>query len=114
MPRHCDSECKRQIMTARIYKPAKTAMQSGTGKTKEWVLDYEPEQPREIEPLMGWTSSGDMRQQVHLRFDSLEEATAYCERHGIAYQLAEPKATARRAMSYADNFAFNRRGAWTH
>ena len=57
-------------MTARIYKPAKTAMQSGTGKTKEWVLDYEPEQPREIEPLMGWTSSGDMRQQVHLRFDT--------------------------------------------
>ena len=48
-------------MAARIYKPAKTAMQSGTAKTREWVLDYEPEQPREIEPLMGWTSSGDMR-----------------------------------------------------
>ena len=87
MPRHFDSEHKRQSMTARIYKPAKTAMQSGTGKTKEWVLDYEPEQPREIEPLMGWTSSGDMRQQVHLRFDTVEEATAYCERHGIAYQI---------------------------
>ena len=56
-----DSEHKRQTMTARIYKPAKTAMQSGTAKTKDWVLDYEPEQPREIEPLMGWTSSGDMR-----------------------------------------------------
>jgi hypothetical protein len=54
-------------MTARIYKPAKTAMQSGTGNTKEWVLDYEPEQPRQIEPLMRWTASGDMRQQVRLR-----------------------------------------------
>ncbi|MEA2948136.1 MAG: hypothetical protein QOI40_3466, partial [Alphaproteobacteria bacterium] len=45
-------------------------MQSGQAKTKEWVLDYEPEQPREIDPLMGWTSSGDMRQQVQLRFDT--------------------------------------------
>ncbi len=65
-------------MTARIYRPAKTAMQSGTAKTKEWMLDYEPEEPREIDPLMGWTSSGDMRQQVRLRFDTAEEATAYC------------------------------------
>ena len=78
-------------MVARIYKPAKTAMQSGTAKTKDWVLDYEPEQPRAVEPLMGWTSSGDMRQQVRLRFDTKEEAVAYCERHGIAYQVAEPK-----------------------
>ena len=101
-------------MVARIYKPAKTAMQSGTAKTKDWVLDYEPEQPRAIEPLMGWTSSGDMRQQVRLRFESKEEAIAYCARHGIAYQLAESKPVARRGMSYADNFAFNRRGAWTH
>src|SRR5207244_7998474 len=64
---------ERATMTARIYKPARTAMQSGSAKTKEWVLDYEPEQPRQIEPLMGWTSSGDMRQQVQLRFDSRSE-----------------------------------------
>jgi hypothetical protein len=101
-------------MTARIYKPAKTAMQSGTAKTKEWVLDFEPEQAREIEPLMGWTSSGDMRQQVQLRFDTLEEAIAYCERHGIAYQVFEHKPSARRGMSYADNFSANRRDPWTH
>ena len=79
-------------MIARIYKPAKTAMQSGNAKTKEWMLDYEPEQPREIDPLMGWTSSGDMRQQVRLRFDTAEEAVAYCERHGIAYQVFETHA----------------------
>ena len=69
-------------MTARIFKPAKNAMQSGTAKTREWQLDYEPEQPRVVEPLMGWTSSGDMKQQVTLRFDTKEEAVAYCEREG--------------------------------
>jgi hypothetical protein len=101
-------------MAARIYKPAKTAMQSGTAKTKEWVLDYEPEQPREIEPLMGWTSSGDMRQQLRLRFASAEEAVAYAERHGIPYQVQEAKTPARRAMAYSDNFAFKRNDPWTH
>ena len=101
-------------MVARIYRPAKTAMQSGTAKAKDWVLDYEPEQPREIEPLMGWTSSGDMRQQLRLRFDNAEEAVAYCERHGIAYQVFGAKAPARRTISYSENFAFKRREAWTH
>jgi len=101
-------------MGARIYKPAKTAMQSGQAGTKDWVLDFEPEEPRQVEPLMGWTSSGDMRQQLRLRFASKEEAAAYCERHGIAYQVFESKPSARRTMSYSDNFAFNRRDAWTH
>jgi NADH dehydrogenase ubiquinone Fe-S protein 4 len=101
-------------MLARIYKPAKTAMQSGTARTKEWVLDYEPEEPRVVEPLMGWTSSGDMKQQLRLFFDTKEEAVAYCERHGIPYQVSEPKEPARRTISYADNFAFTRRGLWTH
>ena len=87
-------------MTARIYKPAKTAMQSGQAKTKAWVLDFEPEAPRTVEPLMGWTSSGDMRQQVRLRFASKEEAVAYCERHGIAYQVSEetPHSPARHVL----------------
>jgi hypothetical protein len=71
-------------MTARIFKPAKNAMQSGRAKTKDWQLDYEPEQPRFVEPLMGWTSSGDMKQQVTIRFETKEEAVAYCEREGIA------------------------------
>src|SRR6185295_833984 len=96
-------------MTARIYKPTKTAMQSGTAKTREWVLDYEPEQPLEVEPLMGWTASADMRQQVRLRFDTSEEAVAYCERHGIPYQVFGEKPAARRVISYSDNFAFKRR-----
>jgi len=101
-------------MVARIYKPAKTAMQSGSAKTHEWALDYEPEQARVIEPLMGWTSSGDMQQQVRLRFETKEEAVAYCERHGIPYQVAEPKPAVHKVLSYSDNFAFTRRGSWTH
>jgi hypothetical protein len=102
------------MAVARIYKPARTAMQSGNAKTREWLLEFEPEQAREVEPLMGWTSSGDMRQQVQLRFDTAEEAVAYCERHGIPYQVTEPKTPTRRTISYSDNFAFKRREAWTH
>ncbi|SDK32730.1 ETC complex I subunit conserved region [Bradyrhizobium lablabi] len=101
-------------MTARIFKPAKNAMQSGRAKTREWQLDYEPEQPRAIEPLMGWTSSGDMKQQLTLHFDTREEAVAYCERKGIAYQVIEPKDSIQRQVAYSDNFAFRRGEPWTH
>jgi ETC complex I subunit conserved region len=101
-------------MKARIYKPARNAMQSGTAKMKMWLLEYEPENARQIEPLMGWTSSSDTKQQVQLRFDTKEEAVAYAERHGIAFEASEPKPQARRTMAYADNFAFSRRTPWTH
>ena len=77
-------------MTARIYQPARSAMQSGEAKDN-WLLEYEPEKPREIEPLMGWTSSSDMRSQVKLKFDTKEEAIAYAERNGVAYRVEEPK-----------------------
>ena len=101
-------------MTARIYQPARTAMQSGTAKTKEWVLDYEPEAPRTVEPLMGWTSSSDMKQQLRLQFETKEEAIAYCERHGIPHQVFESRPPVRPRISYSDNFAYSRRQAWTH
>lgn len=101
-------------MTARIFKPAKNAMQSGRSTAKEWQLDYEPEQPRAVEPLMGWTSSGDMKQQITLRFHSKDEAVAYCERKGIAYQVIEPKESLHRQVAYADNFSFRRGEPWTH
>jgi hypothetical protein len=71
-------------MTARIFKPAKNAMQSGRAQTREWQIDYEPEQPRAVEPLMGWTSSGDMKQQLTLNLATKDDAIAYCERKGIA------------------------------
>ena len=101
-------------MTARIFKQPKNAMQSGRAKTREWQLDYEPEQPQSVEPLMGWTSSGDMKQQLSLSFDSREDAVAYCERKGIAYQVIEPKESNSRQVAYSDNFAFRRGEPWTH
>jgi hypothetical protein len=101
-------------MPARIYKPARTAMQSGQARTKEWLLEFEPEAARAIDPLMGWTSSRDMRSQIRLAFDTKEEAIAYAERNGIAYTLFEPKAPKAVRKSYADNFKFGRIGSWTH
>jgi len=101
-------------VVARIYKPAKTAMQSGLAKTERWRLDYEPEVARTVEPLMGYTSSTDMRQQVRLEFDTRDEAIAYAERNGIAYQVSGAEEPKRRMAAYSDNFKFNRVGAWTH
>ena len=100
-------------MSARIYRPAKNAMQSGTAKYTRWLLEFEREK-KGIDPLMGWTSSGDTRQQVKLWFDTREEAIAYATREGIAYRVEEPQEAKRRTISYADNFKFNRVGQWTH
>ena len=101
-------------MSARIYKPSPSATQSGKAATKLWVLVYEPEAAMQVEPLMGWSGSGDMKRQITLRFGTKEEAIAYCERNGIAYRVDEPKPVTRKVFSYADNFRANRRGQWTH
>lgn len=103
-------------MRARIYKPAKSAMSSGTAKTKVWVLDFTPASARQIDPLMGWTSSSDMNSQVRLRFDSLEAAQDYAREHGIDAVVVQPKTRKPniRARGYGENFATDRRGAWTH
>ncbi|KJS11451.1 MAG: ETC complex I subunit [Hoeflea sp. BRH_c9] len=101
-------------MTAKIYRPAKTAMQSGKAKTQDWVLEFEPEKPRSIDPMMGYTSSGDMNSQIHMSFDSRDAAVAYAMRNGIAFRVIEPKESKRRRVAYADNFRFDRRLPWTH
>ncbi len=101
-------------MTARIYKPAKTAMQSGRGRTERWLLEFEPEKPKSIEPLMGYTSSRDMKQQVRLSFDTREEAIAYAVREGLAYQVMEPKERTPKKLSYSDNFKYSKAETWTH
>jgi ETC complex I subunit conserved region len=101
-------------MLARIYQPAKTAMQSGRALTKRWVLEYEPERPLSVEPLMGWTSSGDMRSQIALEFDSRDEAVAYARRHEIPFQVFEPNPRKLAPKSYSDNFRFDRKIPWTH
>ena len=103
-------------MRARIYQPARTAMQSGTAKTQGWVLEFAPASARGIDPLMGWTSSDDTQSQVRLRFDSREAAQAYAAEKGIEYDLVEPKPRRAniRARGYGENFATDRKGAWTH
>jgi hypothetical protein len=101
-------------MLARIFRPAKSAMQSGIARSKEWVLEFEPEQAKDLEPLMGWTSSVDTKGQIHLTFDTREEAIGYAERHNIPYQVFEPKPRRLSLKAYADNFKFNRKGLWTH
>jgi len=101
-------------MLARIYKPAKTAMQSGTARTRNWMLEFEAEQARSIDPLMGYTSSSDMTSQVKMRFESKEQAVAYAEKHGLAYQVVEPKKGKKSIRAYSDNFKFGRIGQWTH
>ena len=101
-------------MPAKIYRPAKTAMQSGKAKTNIWVLEFDQETPRKIDPIMGYTSSADTRQQLKLTFESQEQAEAYAQRNGIEYRVLLPKDANRQVVSYTDNFRFNRIQPWTH
>jgi hypothetical protein len=103
-------------MRARIYQPARNAMQSGLAKTHQWVLDFAPESPRGIDPLMGWTSSPDTQSQVRLRFATRAEAEDYAREHGIDYIVVPPNSRKAniRLRGYGENFATDRRGAWTH
>ena len=101
-------------MVARIYRPARTAMQSGEGRTKEWVLEFAT-QLAQIEPLMGWTGTRDMRAEVQLAFDTKEEAIAYAEREGIAYQVFEPDPAQDDPQVVRQQvFKYGRIGRWTH
>ena len=103
-------------MRARIYQPARTAMSSGTAKNKSWVLEFAPSESREVDPLMGWTSSSDTQSQIRLQFATREEAVDYARENKIDAQVQDPqKRTPNiRAGGYGENFATGRRGAWTH
>lgn len=102
-------------MFARIFKPSKTAMQSGQAKTASWVLEFDANAARTIDPLMGWTSSEDTRPgQVRLSFESKDDAIAYAAKHAIPYQVAEERVSKPVIKAYADNFATQRRKPWTH
>jgi hypothetical protein len=101
-------------MLARIFRPAKTAMQSGKAKTRNWTLAFEPGAARLSDPLMGWTQTTDMDGQVHLSFETREEAVAYAQRRGIPFEVQADPETKRVIKAYADNFAFQRRQPWTH
>ena len=105
-------------MTAKIFKPSKTAMQSGRNATAsrghDWVLEFSRETAACPDRLMGWQSSSDTARQVKIRFPDKESAIAYAEAHNIVYQLSEPNMRRVKPRAYADNFAFSRSGAWTH
>ena len=101
-------------MPARIYKPARNAMQSGKGKSDAWLLEFEQEAPRAADPLMGWTSTTETTTQVRLRFASCEDAENYAKRKGIAYQVQAETPVRMQKKSYSDNFKFGRTENWTH
>ncbi|MEM9572210.1 MAG: ETC complex I subunit [Pseudomonadota bacterium] len=101
-------------MDARIYKPAKTAMQSGRGNSKDWVLEFISEGKRSSDPVMGWTSIDDTTGQVRLHFDSREQAIAYAKREGLTFAVEEPREVKRMVKSYSENFSATRKQPWTH
>ncbi len=103
-------------MGARIHQPARSAMTSGAGGTRRWVLEFAPEGARELDPLMGWTGASDTRAQVRLSFSSREEAEAYARARGIeaSVSLPRPRRPGIRPRGYGGNFAADRRVAWTH
>lgn len=89
---------------ARIYRPAKTAVQSGRAKTRLWLLEMEPQARKEPDRLIGWVGSDDTEQQVTLRFPTKEAAIAYAESRGLTFQVFEPHDRIVKPKSYADNF----------
>jgi len=101
-------------MFAKIYIPSKTAMQSGRAKSRDWVLEFAPSMAKRPDPLMGWSSTGDTTTQIHLNFESRDEAVAYAKRHGIAFQVREARETPRKIKSYASNFDADRKEPWSH
>jgi hypothetical protein len=101
-------------MRARIYQPPRNAMQSGRAGTAHWVLEFEPSEKRVADPLMGWIGSADTQSQVHLSFATQQEAVAYAEKHGVAYDLELSQSRQIRPKAYADNFRYGRKENWTH
>ncbi|WP_455475289.1 ETC complex I subunit [Bartonella sp. B17] len=101
-------------MIARIYSPAKTAMQSGRGNTGFWFLQYEPTRAKMLEPLMRYTATSDINNQIRIRFNSKEEAIAFAHKNAIPYRVEKMHKPVRRTVSYSDNFRSDRLQPWTH
>ena len=96
------------MANARIYKPARNIMQSGKGKMDTWVLEFEPSDRKSLDPLMGWSGSGDTLAQVRLRFPSQEAAQGYAASQGLEAEVIEARAAKVHKRNYADKFAFDR------
>jgi hypothetical protein len=101
-------------MKARIFRQPKTAMQSGTATTHDWVLEFESTGARRADPLMGWSGGSDTQSQIRMIFATHDEAVAFAERQGLAYEVELPRERAFKPKAYADNFKFGRTENWTH
>ena len=101
-------------MRARIFQIPRNAMQAGRAKTDDWVLEFEPSEPRRADPLMGWIGSADTQAQVRLVFGSCEEAVAYAVREAIVHVVELPQKRVIRPKTYSDNFRAGRIENWTH
>ena len=88
---------------AKIYKPAKTVMQSGLGKNDKWIVEYITKKPG-INPLMGWESSTDTLTELKLEFSSKEKAIEYAKKNKIEFELIDEKKRKKNIKSYSDNF----------
>ena len=93
---------------ARIYQPAKTAMQSGKAKTGAWLLEFAPEKPYFVDNLMGWTGMTDMPREIRMTFPTQEAAIAYAKREGLPYEVFIPNQRKMIKKAYADNFSFRK------
>lgn len=101
-------------MLAKIYKPSPSAMQSGKAASERWVLEFDADVARRLDPLMGWSGSADTNNQVRMTFETRDEAIAFAQRQNLPFQVTEPAPERRIIKSYADNFAFGRKRPWTH
>jgi len=91
---------------AKIYKPSKTAMQSGKARTKFWVLEFDKSNSNK-DFVMGWTSSSNTNEQVKLKFETQEQAIAYAKQNNIPFDLTTHKKNKLIIKAYADNFLNN-------
>ena len=101
-------------MLAKIYRPAKNAMQSGKAATKKWLLEFVLADAPRPDALMGWISGADTNEQVRISFDTKEEAIAFARANDIPHQVVDTPEARRQIKAYSDNFAFRRREPWSH
>ena len=101
-------------MTIKIYKPSKTAMQSGLGKTKKWLAEYISDVDNVKDTLMGWNSSLDTQSQIKIFFETKEQAIAWAKNNNYQFNVEAPKIKKIKPKSYASNFDINRKEPWTH
>ena len=101
-------------MTIKIYKPTKTAMQSGFGKTKKWLAEYISSETTVKDNLMGWNSSSDTKSQIKIFFDTKEQAIEWAKKNRYQFYIEESKVRKIKIKSYASNFDINKKESWTH